>query len=114
MKTCNIEFHEHARERLALFIKNTAEGIEEGYGAGNCTPESVAFWTLHPNTDVSDGWCLLRIEIGGDDLTDHEIAAAVRKVGTEPEGKSWIFGRNVIRWSQLADIPIRKDGLECP
>lgn len=114
MTTVDIEFQECARERLLLFIEETAKSIEEGYGAGNCTPESEAFWALYPKKDISAGWCLLRIEIEGEGLTDREIGAAVRKVGTDPEGEIMAFGRAIGRWYVPADLPARKNGLKCP
>ena len=114
MPIIDIEFQEQARERLALFISLTAEAIENGYGAGNCTPESEAFWTFHPHEDVSAGWCILRIEITGDGLSDHEIGAAVRRVGTTPDGEITAFGATVGRWRRMTDLPLRKDGLIAP
>lgn len=110
MPIVDIEFQERARERLGLFIERAAQDIAEGYGAGNCTPESEAFWTLYPVVDVSEGWCLLRIEIEGESLSDREIGIAVRKVGTAPKGEIEIFGKKVGRWHSPTDLPTRKDG----
>lgn len=114
MPIVDIEFQEQARERLALFIRLTAEAIENGYGAGNCTPESEAFWAFHRHEDVSAGWCILRIEVDGVALSDHEIGAAIRKVGTTPTGEIEAFGATVGRWRQMTDLPIRKEGLIAP
>jgi len=105
MPNVDIEFQERAQDRLALFIKKTAKGIEQGYDAGNCTPESEAFWTLYPKTELSPGWRLLRIEIELEGLTEREIGAAVRRVGTEPEGVIEVFGKKVGYWRQSTDIP---------
>jgi len=114
MTIVDIEFQERAQERLALFITRTAEAIEEGYGAGNCTSQSEAFWTLNAQDDVSAGWCILRIEITGDDLSDHEIGAAVRQVGTTAGGEIKAFGTTVGRWCRMIDLPLRKNGLIAP
>lgn len=105
MTTVDIKFDQREEADLPLFIKTTAEDIEEGFGAGTCTPESYAFWTLYPITQLDAGWALLRIELEGDSLSDGEIGSAVRKVGTEPEGEIECFGQKVGRWRRLSDIP---------
>jgi hypothetical protein len=98
MTIVDIEYQTIASSRLPIFIKKTARSISDGYGAGNCTPESEAFWSLYTKTSLKEGWSLLRIELDGDNLSKHEISAAVRKVTQDPEGDITIFGRRVGRW----------------
>lgn len=111
MITVDIEYQVNAQDSLAHFLKKTARSIEKGYGAGNCTPESEAFWTLYPKTSLSAGWRLIRIELDADDLTKHEIGTAVRKVGPQDEGEIVVFGQKVGRWYHPTDLPENENGL---
>jgi len=97
MIVVDIEVIESEMYRLAEFIDTTANSIAEGYGAGNCTPESCAFWSLYAKQQ-EPGWSLLHIELYGDSLDELEIAGAVKKVTIEPEGNIDMFGNIVGRW----------------
>jgi hypothetical protein len=91
---------EHGHEAdFDEFIGHVACGIRENYGAGNCTPDSVAFWTMGYLPKTKPTWMRVVIEIDGDDLSEYDIAAAVSKVRDADSGDIVIFDHVVGRWS---------------
>lgn len=93
-----LEMQTSVQHRQQEFVERTATGITEGYGAGNCSSESVAFWMLNTKVQAQPGWVVLRIELDGDDMTDRDIAAAVSKVTDAPAGEIQLMGRVLGRW----------------
>ena len=102
---------EHGHEvHFDEFIEHAAQGIREHYGAGNCTPDSVAFWTLGYLPTNKPTWMKVVIEIDGDNLSDYDIAAAVSKVKDANSGEIVILDHVVGRWSitnRPLESPIR-------
>ena len=90
---------EHGHGSPSDFIAEVAQSIREGNGAGNCTPYSIAFWTMGYLPEPQPDWSLTTITlIDSEDLTDSDIASAVEKVTDEPSGEIRVYGNVVGNW----------------
>jgi hypothetical protein len=105
MKKFQLEIQTSHRQALPEFIQEMAKAIQEGYGAGNCTCESVAFWTSTHRYEITPKTFIVSIEFDDDTLSDSEYSAGIRKVTSDPEGDIVIFGTTVGRWTTLEYTP---------
>lgn len=102
-----------SRDYIRDCILDTARSIADGYGAGSIMldtsdPVMAGFWSSIPKTLAPPHAIMISIRLDRDDLSDHEVAAAVEKVAQRFEdgpAPIVVFGLPIGHWTEDFDQP---------